>query len=226
MAPSRFHSSRVGMIQFPGSNCDEDCIMAFRRTYEVELLTVWHTETQLPELDRIILPGGFSYGDYLRGGALASHSPIVKEVKRFAAAGGPVLGICNGFQVLTESHILPGVLLKNQSQKFVCKLVELDVIEGSSPYHMSLEGSALSLPVAHGEGRFYIDEQGLKALEDQRQILLKYRSNHNGSVASIAGVTSQNGKVMGLMPHPERAVEPHLRTGTGGRQILNAFMAV
>jgi len=216
-------SVRVGLIQFPGSNCDWDCADALKRHFDLTPTLIWHRETSLPAMDVLILPGGFSYGDYLRGGALAAHSPIMQAVKTYAEKGGAIIGICNGFQILTESGLLPGVLLKNNSSRFVCKTVGLRVARGSSKLHQSLGASSLRLPVAHGEGRYFIDEAGLQRLEGEGRILLTYDENPNGSVADIAGVISENGRVLGMMPHPERAMD-ELLGGSDGRRLWQAFL--
>lgn len=218
---------RVALIQFPGSNCDFDCIEAFKRLYGVSLQLVWHTETELPPTDRVILPGGFSYGDYLRGGALAAHSPVMVAVRRFAQSGGAVLGICNGFQILTEAGLLPGILLKNRDRKFICRQTELEVVSGPLPYQVGLRGTShLQIPVAHGEGRYYISAQGLSELQANNQILLRYRDDFNGATDRIAGITSRDGRILGLMPHPERAVESLLGGSEDGVRLLDIFMSL
>lgn len=225
--------AQIGLVQFPGSNCDADCIDAFRRLFNIDLKLVWHDEHELPKLDGVILPGGFSYGDYLRSGALASFSPIMGAVKAFAAKGGPILGICNGFQVLTESHLLPGALLRNEARSFVCKQTNLVVSnKGNSGYHDRLKGRSYTIPVAHGEGRYFIDHEGLKKLQDKGQVLFQYadeagqivpEASPNGAAANIAGILSENGRVLGMMPHPERASDPLLGS-SDGRFILSAFL--
>jgi phosphoribosylformylglycinamidine synthase len=228
---------RLALVQFPGSNCDMDCVDALQRHFGLKLQPVWHTETTLPPVDAVILPGGFSYGDYLRSGALASHSPVMADVKRFVERGGPVIGICNGFQVLTESHLLPGALLRNQSRRFLCQYVTLTAEPGTSAYQKAMAGRTLRIPIAHGEGRYYIDADGLKRLQDGGQIAFRYAaadgtvsetdadSNPNGSLGAIAGVVSANGKVMGLMPHPERATDALLGGSADGLAIWQAFLA-
>lgn len=207
---------RIALIQFPGSNCDIDVVDALERHFDVKPQLVWHTDSQLPPTDAVILPGGFSYGDYLRSGALAAHSPVMTAVKDFVAKGGPAMGICNGFQILTESRLLPGTLLRNMSRQFVCKQVHMTSPAGASTYQRTLMGRVIKMPVAHGEGRYYIDAEGLKQLQDKGQIALRYcdsegqltdLANPNGATAHIAGVVSENGRVLGLMPHPERAVD-------------------
>jgi phosphoribosylformylglycinamidine synthase I len=225
--------TRIGLVQFPGSNCDADCVDAMKRLFGIDVQLVWHETTELPALDGLILPGGFSYGDYLRGGALASCSRIMPAIKTFAAKGGPILGICNGFQVLTESHLLPGILMKNALQKFICESVFLKVSSGNSGYHQRLQGELLEVPIAHGEGRFYVSTEELARLEDKGQILFQYASaqgdvsaetNPNGAVANIAGIISENGRILGMMPHPERASDPLLGSNDG-KKILEAFLA-
>ncbi len=224
---------RIGLVQFPGSNCDADCIDAMKRLFHIDLLPIWHDTANLPPVDGLILPGGFSYGDYLRGGALASCSKIMPAIKKFASQGGAILGICNGFQVLTESHLLPGILLKNAFQGFICKNVQLAVASGTSAYHERLAGRSYKVPIAHGEGRYYVSPDELKRLQDQGQILFQYcdeqgqvseKANPNGAVAEIAGILSENGRILGMMPHPERASDTLLGS-EDGRFILEAFLA-
>lgn len=217
---------KIGLVQFPGSNCDMDVVDALKRHFNLPTTLVWHTETSLPQLDAVILPGGFSFGDYLRSGALASHSPVMAAVKDFAKAGGPVIGICNGFQVLTESHLLPGALLRNNSRKFICEYVELRAGTGASTYQRTLAGRSLKVPIAHGEGRYFIDPEGLKRLQDNGQVAFRYSGkNPNGSLDDIAGVVSDNGRVMGLMPHPERATDEVMGGSKDGLGIIEAFLA-
>jgi phosphoribosylformylglycinamidine synthase subunit PurQ / glutaminase len=225
----------IALVQFPGSNCDVDMVDAFKRHYGLDLNLVWHTETQLPKVEGVILPGGFSYGDYLRSGALASHSPIMAAVKSFAKGGGPVMGICNGFQILTESHLLPGALLRNTHRKFVCKYVTLASGEGHSVFHQGIKGQTLKVPVAHGEGRYFIDPEGLKRLQGQGQVFVRYvdesgkpavSANPNGATDNIAGIISENGRVMGMMPHPERATDQVMGGSADGLPILEAFLSL
>ncbi|MBC7530327.1 MAG: phosphoribosylformylglycinamidine synthase subunit PurQ [Oligoflexus sp.] len=230
---SKFGATQIGLVQFPGSNCDADCVDAFKRLFQIDLKLIWHEETSLPSaLSGLILPGGFSYGDYLRSGALASISPVMQAVKAFAAKGGSVLGVCNGFQVLTESHLLPGALLKNDSRKFICEYAQLAVAPGESLYHRKLKDRTYKVPIAHGEGRYYVDAEGLKKLQANGQILFQYGdeagvlsadTNPNGAVAHIAGIVSANGRVMGMMPHPERA-SSELLGSADGTSILEAFL--
>lgn len=224
---------RIGLVQFPGSNCDADCIDAMKRLFHIDLHLIWHDTVSLPHLDGLILPGGFSYGDYLRGGALASCSKIMPAIKEFAAKGGSILGICNGFQVLTESHLLPGILLKNAQQSFICKNVHLAVAPGTSAYHQRLAGRSYKVPIAHGEGRYFLSQDELARLKDRGQILFQYaneqgqvseKSNPNGAVDQIAGILSENGRILGMMPHPERASD-QLLGSEDGKFILEAFLA-
>ena len=218
--------AKIGILTFPGSNCEPDCEWAFKKHFGMELTPVWHHEKSLPQIQALIIPGGFSFGDYLRGGHLASLSPCMEAVKEFALKGGPILGICNGFQILTESGLLPGTLLPNLSKRFICKSVELKLGSQCSSLYQSLlgRGSRQILPIAHGEGRYYIDERGLKQLQDQGQIVFQYCDNPNGSVDDIAGISSKNGKILGLMPHPERACNDLLK-GADGIKVFKAFLA-
>jgi phosphoribosylformylglycinamidine synthase I len=209
-----------GVIQFPGS-CDErDALLACERVGDARL--VWHGESDLEGVDVVVIPGGFSYGDYLRAGAIARFAPAMEAVADFAAAGGPVLGICNGFQVLCEAGMLPGALLPNEGLRFVCRQVELDVVTDRTPFTGSLGPSTtLSIPVKHMSGRYFADPVTLDALESKDQIVLRYASgqNPNGSVRDIAGVCNETGNVLGLMPHPEHAVDPL----TGSADGLSIF---
>jgi phosphoribosylformylglycinamidine synthase subunit PurQ / glutaminase len=199
-----------GVLQFPGS-CDErDAVAACFRT-GAEARLVWHEETDLAGLDAIVVPGGFSYGDYLRAGALARFSPAMEAVAEFAARGGPVLGVCNGFQVLCEAGLLPGALLDNEELLFVCRQVELIVEATESPFMRGLEpGRSLSIPVKHMSGRYFAPDEELERLEAKGQVALRYAPGHNpnGSLRGIAGITNESGNVLGLMPHPEHAVDP------------------
>jgi phosphoribosylformylglycinamidine synthase len=201
--------SRFGVIRFPGS-CDEtDAVLACERVGEAELL--WHRDAELGDVDAIVVPGGFSYGDYLRCGAIARFSPVMGAVQRFAAEGGPVLGICNGFQVLCEAGMLPGALLPNEGLKFLCRQVELLVEDSTSVWTSACEsGARLSIPVKHTSGRYFAPERLLEQVEANGQVALRYApgENPNGSLGAIAGVRNEAGNVMGLMPHPEHAVDP------------------
>jgi phosphoribosylformylglycinamidine synthase subunit PurQ / glutaminase len=216
---------KFGVIRFPGS-CDEiDALRAAERIGEAVLL--WHADRDLQGVDAVIVPGGFSYGDYLRAGAIARFAPVMEEVAEFARAGGLVLGICNGFQVLCEAHLLPGALLPNVSLKFVFRQVQLDVVEAETPFTRACApGDRLSIPVKHTTGRFYAPEAELDRLEDAGQVVLLYASgqNPNGSVRDIAGVCNEGRNVFGLMPHPEHAVD-ELTGSTDGLKIFESMRA-
>lgn len=221
------------VIVFPGSHCDHDALYALRGVMGVDARFVWHKEESIGETDMVVLPGGFSYGDYLRGGAIARFSPVMKDVIRFAEGGGPVLGICNGFQVLCEAGLLPGALFKNRSLKFICKDVFIRT-DNSETRFTSLcgHGEVLKIPIAHGDGNYVIDPDGLAELQKNRQIVFRYSddegvvssaSNPNGSTDNIAGIINRNGNVLGMMPHPERAMEPVLGTDDG-RKIFQSII--
>ena len=209
---------KFGVVQFPGS-CDEvDALLAARRFGDAELL--WHADRDLRGVDAVIVPGGFSYGDYLRAGAIARFAPAMEAVAEFALHGGPVLGICNGFQVLCEAGLLPGALLTNESLRFVCRQVELEVVNADTPFTRACaREDRLSIPVKHTTGRYYAPEQALEELEANHQVLLRYAEGHNpnGSLRSIAGVANAQKNVFGLMPHPEHAVDPLTGSADGGR---------
>ena len=209
---------KFGVIRFPGS-CDEvDALLACRRFADAELL--WHGDRDLRAADAIVIPGGFSYGDYLRAGAIARFSPVMEAVREFALSGGPVLGICNGFQVLCEAGLLPGALLPNVGLRFVCRQVELVVENPNTPFTRACaEGDLLSVPVKHTTGRYYAPEEALDELESNGQVLLRYAEgqNPNGSARDIAGVSNSQKNVFGLMPHPEHAVDPLTGSADGGK---------
>lgn len=208
---------KFAVIVFPGSNCDADMLWAIRDIMGVEAEYVRYDETSLQGYDGVLLPGGFSYGDYLRCGAIARFSAIMKEVVRFAEEGKPVFGTCNGFQILTEAGLLPGVLRKNESLRFICKTVPLKVNNQTaftSEYEID---EVIQLPVAHGEGNYFCDDQTLQELKANNQIVFTYAENINGSVANIAGITNKAGNVLGMMPHPERAMEALLGSEDGKR---------
>jgi phosphoribosylformylglycinamidine synthase len=206
---------RIAVLVFPGSNDDRDAALAFDRL-GAEPVLVWHAETELPEVGAVALPGGFSYGDYLRCGAIARFAPVMNAVRRFAEDGGLVLGICNGFQVLCEAGLLPGVLRPNTSLSFVCRDVALRVERDDTPFTArARSGTRLTIPVKHGEGCYFADEELLAQLEAEGQVVLRYEDNPNGSVAGIAGVANREGNVFGLMPHPEHAVDPLLGSEDG-----------
>jgi phosphoribosylformylglycinamidine synthase subunit PurQ / glutaminase len=206
---------RVGVVQFPGSNDDRDALWALA-ALDAEPVAVWHAETELPDLDAVVLPGGFSYGDYLRCGAIARFSPAMAAVTEFAAGGGLVLGICNGFQILCEAGLLPGVLRRNKSLSFVCRDVRLRVERSDTPFTARCElGQEVVIPVKHGEGCWFADDDLYTELEARNQVVLRYMEPVNGSVYDVAGVTNEQGNVMGLMPHPEHAVDPLLGSADG-----------
>ena len=215
---------KAAVITFPGSNCDRDLAVAFAAA-GAEVARVWHKQDALPAgTDVVGIPGGFSYGDYLRCGAIAAQSPVMAAVRAHAARGGYVLGICNGFQVLTESGLLPGALMRNASLKFICKRVGLRVATADSAYTAGWQaGQRISLPVAHHDGNFAIDAEGLARLKGEDRIAFTYVDNPNGSVADIAGILSDNRRVLGLMPHPERAIDP-AQGGTDGAMLFRALM--
>jgi phosphoribosylformylglycinamidine synthase len=227
---------RFGIVVFPGSNCDHDAYYVCKKILRQDAEFLWHKEADLKGADVVILPGGFSYGDYLRCGAIARFSPVMAEVIRFAREGGTVIGICNGFQVLLEAGLLPGVLLKNSSLHFVCRYVHLRVETADTRFtNQCRQGEVLSIPVAHGEGNYFTDVETLKMLEENKQILFRYcdsdgavadDANPNGSLGNIAGIVNEHGNVMGLMPHPERASDPLLGHVDGQkifRSVIQSF---
>jgi phosphoribosylformylglycinamidine synthase subunit PurQ / glutaminase len=214
---------RIGVLRFPGACDDRDALWALS-ALDAEALFVWHTETELPHLDAVLLPGGFSYGDYLRCGAIARFAPAMEAVTAFASEGGLVLGICNGFQILCEAGLLPGVLRRNESLSFVCRDVALIVERADTPFtSRCAEGDRLTIPVKHGEGCWFADDALYDELEANRQIVLRYAEPVNGSRNDVAGVVNERGNVMGLMPHPEHAVDPLLGSADGAL-ILSSFV--
>jgi len=226
---------KAAVIEFPGSNCDHDVHHVLNEVAGIPADYVWHGDTSLAGYDAVVLPGGFSYGDYLRCGAIARFSPIMPEVERFAAEGRPVLGICNGFQVLTECHILPGALLRNRKLKFLCRDVHLRVERSGSLYSKKYRtGQVLRIPIAHMDGNYFCDAATLEELEKGRRIVFRYvrpdgtrddgddASNPNGSLASVAGIMNKEGNVLGMMPHPERLSEAALG-GTDGKKLFQAL---
>jgi len=225
---------RFGIVTFPGSNCDEDAYVAVVEALGEEAVRLWHKDHDLQESDVIILPGGFSYGDYLRAGAIARFSPIMREVVAHAQRGGPVLGICNGFQILCEAHLLPGALLRNASLQFVSETVTLRVESTATRFTNRYQtGQLLRIPIAHGDGRFTIADDGLKGLEDAGQVVFRYvtpagaataDANPNGSLDNIAGIINRDGNVLGMMPHPERAVDARLGS-TDGLALFESMLA-
>ncbi|MGB2869914.1 MAG: phosphoribosylformylglycinamidine synthase subunit PurQ [Bacteroidota bacterium] len=224
---------KFGIVVFPGSNCDHDAQFVAGEIMKQEARFIWHKESSLGDVDVVILPGGFSYGDYLRCGAIARFSPIMNDVLRFAGRGGMVIGICNGFQVLTEAGLLPGVLLRNRSLRFICKDVHVRVENSGSRFTNACKvGDVLTIPIAHGEGNYFTDADTIKKLEDSGQVVLRYcdrqghvtdEANPNGSMANIAGITNERGNILGMMPHPERAADPILRR-TDGQKIFQSII--
>ncbi|MBD2499673.1 phosphoribosylformylglycinamidine synthase subunit PurQ [Anabaena azotica] len=215
---------KFGVVVFPGSNCDRDVAYVTRDLLGQPTRMVWHQETDIADLDVVIIPGGFSYGDYLRCGAIARFSPVMQQVVEHAQKGKLVLGICNGFQVLTEAGLLPGALTRNRDLHFICDRVPLTVESTSSAWTQAYNsGEVITLPIAHGEGRFYADEATLSQIEDNGQVVLRYAGeNPNGSLNNIAGICDRQGNVLGMMPHPERASDPML----GGNDGLKLFQGL
>ena len=222
------------VVVFPGSNCDTDCFHALCDVMQMSVDYVWHKENTLPKVDLVILPGGFSYGDYLRTGAIARFSPVLEAVHRHARSGRMVLGICNGFQILLEAGFLPGAMLRNKTLSFVCRHVWLRVENNKTRFTCRFQsGDVLSIPIAHGEGNYYCDEETLKALKEERRILFRYASakgelgedfNPNGSLEHIAGIMNAKGNVLGMMPHPERATDALLGS-PDGRGIWESLLS-
>lgn len=213
---------KFGVVVFPGSNCDRDCHHVITGPLGEEAKVIWHRDDTIGDVDVIVVPGGFSYGDYLRAGAVAKISPVMEAVRRFAERGGPVIGICNGFQILLETGMLPGAMLQNASLRFQCKSVALRVVTDRTPFTSAYrKGEVVELPIANAEGNYFIDDDGLKRLRDNDQIVFEYLDNPNGSVADIAGICNERGNVVGLMPHPERAAEAILG-GTDGLRIFES----
>ena len=214
---------RIGVTIFPGSNCDRDALHAVE-LMGAEPVELWHADADLKGIDAIIVPGGFSYGDYLRPGAIARFSKVMRPLEEFARGGGPVLGVCNGFQVLCEAHLLPGVLLQNTHMRFVCDRVRVRVEAADTPWTSGCErGEELALPVAHNEGNYFADPETLARLEDEERVVLSYLENPNGSANDIAGVCNEGRNVVGIMPHPERVSDPALGSDEGLR-ILRSVL--
>ena len=224
---------KFGVVVFPGSNCDHDAHYAAGEVMGQDARLIWHKESSIGDVDVVILPGGFSYGDYLRCGAIARFSPVMQDVVRFANNGGMVIGICNGFQVLTEAGLLPGVLLQNRSLQFICKYLHLRVENAETNFTSTCkQGEVLEIPIAHGEGNYFTDPDTLKRLEDHHQIVFRYcdasgivndEANPNGSLNNIAGIINEQGNVLGMMPHPERVADPALRH-TDGKKIFESII--
>jgi len=215
----------IGVVVFPGSNCDRDVQWATEGCLGMPTRRLWHEDTDLSGLEAVVLPGGFSYGDYLRCGAIARFAPVLQSLLDFASRGGRVLGICNGFQVLTELGLLPGALTRNRDLHFICEDAQLQVASARSPWLQAYgTGGTLTLPIAHGEGRYQCSDDTLSQLQDDDAVALRYGSNPNGSVADIAGITNPAGNVLGLMPHPERACDAAIG-GIDGRAMLEALLS-
>ncbi len=216
---------KFGVVVFPGSNCDRDVAYVTGDLLSQPTRMVWHSETDISDLDVVVIPGGFSYGDYLRCGAIARFSPVMKQVVEHAQQGKFVLGICNGFQVLTEAKLLPGALIRNQDLHFICSRIPIKVENTHLPWTQAYStGQVITLPIAHGEGRYYADANTLAELEDNQQVLFRYHGdNPNGSVNNIAGICNRQGNVLGMMPHPERASDPMLG-GTDGIKLFESLL--
>ncbi len=217
---------KAAVIVFPGSNCDRDAAVALENLTGEEPKMVWHGESELPDVDLVVLPGGFSYGDYLRSGAMAVQAKIMRDVKERAERGLPVLGICNGFQVLTEAEMLPGALLRNADLKFVCRPVTMEVEETQSAFTRKYnKGQRVTFPVAHGDGNYFADDETLDRLEGEGRVVFRYAKgdNPNGSARNIAGILNQKRNVLGLMPHPERVCD-ELLGGTDGRALFESLV--
>ena len=223
----------IGVVVFPGSNCDHDCEHVFKDVLGQDVTMVWHKETSLAGLDAVILPGGFSYGDYLRTGAIARFAPVMDAVQTFAAGGGMVLGICNGFQILLEAGLLPGVMLRNAAMQFICKDVCIKVENAATPFTGACEsGQVLKIPIAHADGNYYVDPVTLASIQANAQVIFRYctpdgrvtpEANPNGSLDNIAGIRNAQGNVLGMMPHPERCAESILGN-EDGRLILASMV--
>jgi phosphoribosylformylglycinamidine synthase subunit PurQ / glutaminase len=224
---------KFGVIQFPGSNCDQDPFWVLQTVAKQPVNYLWHESHDLENCDVVIVPGGFSYGDYLRTGAIARFSPVMESVRRFADGGGIVLGICNGFQILTESHMLPGALLRNAGLKYICRAIHLRVENNETPFTQGLsKGEVLQVPIGHMEGNYFCDADTLKQLQDQNRIVFRYATedgevnaaaNPNGSLDNIAGICNEGGNVLGMMPHPERSSEEAMGC-TDGYRIFESLV--
>ncbi len=215
---------KIGVLTFPGSNCDRDIVRVLHEFFHAETALLWHAEPLHERYDLLVVPGGFSYGDYLRAGAIARFAPAMNSLIEHRKRGGPVFGVCNGFQILCEAGLLPGALIRNQSLKHICKTVRLRA-NPANAFAAGLDGGReYAAPISHGDGNYRIDPDGLAALEDNQQIVFRYQENPNGSVADIAGVSDREQLVLGMMPHPESAVDPITGSGADGREILTALL--
>ena len=223
---------KAGVVVFPGSNCDHDCFYVLNKIFNIDTVFLWHKDRNLNNVDLIVLPGGFSFGDYLRCGAIANLSPIMNSVVDFAGKGGYVLGICNGFQILTESGLLPGFLMMNSSLNFICKDVYVKIMNNSLPFTKNYQKKEVTnIPIAHKDGNYYVDKPTYKSLEENNQIIFQYcdvngvitkTANPNGSIGNIAGIVNIKGNVLGMMPHPERLADNVL----GGREAYPLFQSI
>ena len=215
---------KAAVVTFPGANRDRDLLRAFQETGASKATMVWHEETELPEVDVVGIPGGFSYGDYLRCGAIAARSPVMRAVKAFADKGGHVLGVCNGFQILCEAGMLPGALVRNRGLRFICKPIELAVANAATPFTRAIgEGGRVWVSTAHGDGNFTADAETLDRLEGEGRVVFRYLENPNGSARDIAGISDASGRVLGMMPHPECHIDP-LTGHVGGRPIFTSLV--
>ena len=216
---------KASVVVFPGSNCDRDCAVAVERSTGAKVDMVWHQDSELPAgTDLIVLPGGFSYGDYLRCGAMAAQSPIMQAVKAAGERGVAVVGICNGFQILCEAGMLPGALLRNEKLKYVCKPVDLDIVNGQTRFTAAYQGKRQArMTVGNGDGNYFADAATLDRLEGEGQVVFRYRENPNGSARDIAGIVNARGNVLGMMPHPNRAFEPDLGSADGALLFQSVF---
>lgn len=215
---------KAAVIQFPGSNCDRDMKVALEQEMGADAILHWHGDANLPDdLEFIAIPGGFSYGDYLRSGAIAARSPVMKAIIAAANRGVPILGVCNGFQVLTESGLLPGALMRNEKQNYICRDVQLRVNNSTMFTKGYADGETISVPIAHHDGNYFADEATVKTLEDNDQIAFRYSENVNGSIAHIAGITNDAGNVLGMMPHPERAIDLK-HGGSDGQRLFRSLV--
>ena len=215
---------KFGVVIFPGSNCDHDCYYAIKTVTGKPVEFIWHQDTSVKGFDAVILPGGFAYGDYLRTGALAKFSPVMQSVRDFADKGGLVIGICNGFQILTEAGLLPGALMRNSNMKYICKFLQIRTETTDTPFTNQLrKGQVLNVPIGHGEGNYFADEDTLKELEDNGQVAFRYLENPNGSIHDIAGIVNKGRNVLGMMPHPDRSSEKILGS-TDGKLIFESMV--
>jgi phosphoribosylformylglycinamidine synthase len=220
---------KFGVVIFPGSNCDHDCYYVIESVIQKPVEFIWYRETSVKGVDAIILPGGFAYGDYLRTGALAKFSPVMRAVGEFASKGGLVIGICNGFQILCEAGLLPGALLRNIGMKYICKFLDLRIETTNSPFtNLMSKGQLLRIPIGHGDGNYFADRDTLKRIEDNDQVVFRYMENPNGSIHDIAGIVNEDRNILGMMPHPDRSSEGILGSADGKlifESMVNALVS-